>query len=138
MLNDIDAVPWGTLRHAFGEASDVPKWIRALASSDRNERQAALKELFACLLHQGTVYDATALAVPFLFELLSSSSTPDRNWVAFLVASIADGKGYLSGLTADEIRGRVRAGRSWASIRPRSSRCAASRRPRTSKCGLPT
>jgi hypothetical protein len=96
MLNDIDAVPWSTLRHAFGEASDVPKLIRALASSDREERQAALKELFACLLHQGTVYDATALAVPFLFELLSSSHTPERNWVAFLVASIADGKGYLS------------------------------------------
>lgn len=96
MLNDIDAVPWRTLRHAFGEASDVPRLIRSLAASDREERQTALKELFACLLHQGTVYEATALAVPFLFELLSSGNTPERNWIAFLVASIADGKGYLS------------------------------------------
>lgn len=96
MLNDIDAVPWRTLRHAFGEASEVPRLIRLLAAGDREQRQTALKELFACLLHQGTVYEATALAVPFLFELLSSSSTPERNWIAFLVASIADGKGYLS------------------------------------------
>lgn len=96
MLNDIDAVPWRTLRHAFGDAADVPRLIRALADADREARQSALKELFACLLHQGTVYEATALAVPFLFELLASSSTPERNWVAFLLASIADGKGYLS------------------------------------------
>jgi hypothetical protein len=96
MLNDIDAVPWRTLRHAFGEASDVPRLIRALYSRDREARQAALKELFACLLHQGTVYEASALAVPFLFELLASNDTPERNWIAFLVASIADGKGYLS------------------------------------------
>jgi hypothetical protein len=41
------------------------------------------------------VYEASALAVPFLFELLASSATPERNWIAFLVASIADGKGYL-------------------------------------------
>jgi hypothetical protein len=96
MLSDIDAVPWSTLRHAFGEASDVPRLIRALGSSDREERQAALKELFAYLLHQGTVYEASALALPFLFELLASSHTPERNWIAFLVASIADGKGYLN------------------------------------------
>ncbi len=95
MLKDLDAVPWATLRHAFGAATDVPRLIRALASADRQQRQTALKELFACLLHQGSVSEATALAVPFLFELLQSPTTPERNWLAFLLASIADGKGYL-------------------------------------------
>jgi hypothetical protein len=95
MLKDLDAVPWATLRHAFGDASEVPRLIRALASADREERQTALKELFACLLHQGSVSEATALAVPFVFELLQSSTTPERNWLAFLLASIANGKGYL-------------------------------------------
>ena len=95
MLKDLDAVPWATLRHAFGAATDVPRLIRALASADREQRQTALKELFACLLHQGSVSEATALAVPFLFELLQSPTTPERNWLAFLLASIADGKGYL-------------------------------------------
>lgn len=95
MLKDLDAVPWAILRHAFGAATDVPRLIRALAAADREARQTALKELFACLLHQGSVYEATALAVPFLFELLASPTTPERNWLAFLLASIADGKGYL-------------------------------------------
>ncbi len=107
MLKDLDAVPWPTLRHAFGDASDVPRLIRALASAEREERQTALKELFACLLHQGSVSEATALAVPFVFELLQSPNTPERNWLAFLLASIADGKGYLKIHTSlDEQRWR--------------------------------
>ena len=107
MLKDLDAVPWATLRHASGVASDVPRLIRALASLDREQRQTALKELFASLLHQGSVSEATALAVPFLFELLQSPTTPERNWLAFLLASIADGKGYLKIHTSlDEQRWR--------------------------------
>jgi HEAT repeat protein len=107
MLNDLDAVPWRAMRHALGAATDVPRLIRALVSADREERQTALKELFACLLHQGTVYEATALAVPFLFELLANPSTPERNWIAFLLASIANGQGYLKVHTSlDEQRWR--------------------------------
>jgi hypothetical protein len=107
MLKDLDAVPWATLRHAFGAATEVPHLIRALGIADREQRQTALKELFACLLHQGSVYEATALAVPFLFELLASPTTPERNWIAFLLASIADGKGYLKLHTSlDEQRWR--------------------------------
>jgi len=95
MLNDLDAVPWRALRHAFGDASDVPRLIRALSAPERDERQAALKALFGCLVHQGSVGEVTLRAVPFLFELLAEPSTPERNWLAFLLASIGDGTGYL-------------------------------------------
>ena len=95
MLDDLDAIPWRALRHAMGEATEVPRLIRALSSADRDARQTALKDLFACLLHQGTVYEATARAVPFLFRLLAEESTPDRSWLAFLLASIGDGQGSL-------------------------------------------
>lgn len=69
--------------------------LRELGSPNREVHQNALKELFACLLHQGTVSEATSLAVPFLFELLANPSTRDRNWIAFLLASIGVGKSYL-------------------------------------------
>jgi hypothetical protein len=95
MLSELETVPWPSLRHAFGDAALVPGLIRALRSASREERQTALKDLFACLLHQGAVYEATARAVPFLYELLADPATPERNWVAFLLASIADGQGYL-------------------------------------------
>jgi HEAT repeat protein len=100
MLDDLDAVPWQALRHAFGEASDVPRLVRALALPDRDERQSALKALFGCLVHQGSVGEVTLRAVPFLFELLAEPSTPERNWLAFLLASIGDGKGYLRAHTS--------------------------------------
>jgi len=100
MLDDLDAVPWQALRHAFGEASDVPRLVRALGGSDRNERQESLKALFGCLVHQGSVNEVTLRAVPFLFELLAEPSTPERNWLAFLLASIGDGKGYLRAHTS--------------------------------------
>jgi HEAT repeat protein len=100
MLDDLDAVPWQALRHAFGEASDVPRLVRALALPDRDERPAALKALFGCLVHQGSVGEVTLRAVPFLFELLAEPSTPERNWLAFLLASIGDGKGYLRAHTS--------------------------------------
>lgn len=102
MLNDLELVPWQSLRHAFGDAREVPRQLRELASSDRELRQTALKDLFACLLHQGSVYEATARAVPFLFELLADPATPERSWLAFLLASIAEGQGYLKAHTGLE------------------------------------
>jgi hypothetical protein len=100
MLEHLDSVPWAALRHAFGEASDVPRLLRALSAADQGERQASLKALFGCLVHQGSIGEVTLRAVPFLFELLAEPSTPERNWLAFLLASIGDGKGYLRAHTS--------------------------------------
>lgn len=100
MLEDLDSVPWRTLHHAFGEASDVPRLVRALSAPDPDERRGALKALFGCLVHQGSVGEVTLRAVPFLFELLADPKTPERNWLAFLLASIGDAKGYLRAHTS--------------------------------------
>lgn len=100
MLDDLEAVPWRALRHALGAATDVPGLIRALASNEQDERQAGLKQLFACLLHQGAIYEATPHALPFLFELLGEPAVADKSWLAFLIASIGDGQGYLSAHSA--------------------------------------
>jgi hypothetical protein len=96
MLDELDGVPWESLRHAFGPATNVPARLRALGSRDSDMRKDALKELFACLVYQGTVSEATEAAVPFLFELLADETTPERSWLAFLLASMGDAKGYLS------------------------------------------
>src|SRR5690349_20497174 len=70
MLEDLDRVDWSKLRHAYGEASAVPALIRALASPVSEYWEQALDDLRGCILHQGTVYEATLFAVPFLIELL--------------------------------------------------------------------
>ena len=95
MLDKLDQVDWKQLTHAYGAAEDVPALIRALMSQDKSKRAEAIYELFGNIWHQGTVYEATAYAVPFLIELLDSPNTPDRSSVACLLTSIADGSGYL-------------------------------------------
>jgi hypothetical protein len=74
MLEGLDDVPWGTFQHAYGPAEDVPGLLRRLASGDAE----ALWELYGNIWHQGTVYEATAHAVPFLIALASAAEVPNR------------------------------------------------------------
>jgi hypothetical protein len=92
LLNKLDDVPWSALTHAYGSAADVPALIRSLASSDDVERRDAHDELHTNIWHQGTVYEATIHALPFLVELLRDPSTPDRGALAELIASIITGE----------------------------------------------
>ena len=71
MLERLDEVPWDTLEHAYGAASDVPGLLRDLAAgTDRFD------VLFGNLYHQGTVYPATVPAVPFLVALAGGLEDP--------------------------------------------------------------
>ncbi|MEU4625706.1 hypothetical protein AB0G04_37750 [Actinoplanes sp. NPDC023801] len=89
MLNDLDAVDWSGLEHAYGAADDVPGLLRALAAGDRE----ALSSLYGNIWHQGTVYEATGHAVPFLVRILDLQSA-DPGDVLGLLASIAEGSSY--------------------------------------------
>lgn len=95
MLEGLDKVDWASLTHAYGEATDVPTLLRSLLSPDAKERERAVYDLFGNIWHQGTVYPATAAAVPFLYELLTAPGVPGKTDVAQLLACIADGVGYL-------------------------------------------
>ncbi|HYD48016.1 MAG TPA: HEAT repeat domain-containing protein, partial [Terriglobales bacterium] len=90
MFAELDAIQWNELNHAGGAATDVPDLLRALTSTDREIRDAALHELFGNLWHQGTVYPATAHAVPFLIEIANETTLADRANALFLLGSIAE------------------------------------------------
>lgn len=95
MLEGLDHVNWAELEHAYGSAEDVPDLIRDLASKARSKRERALETLWTHIIHQGTVYSATAHAVPFLLELLSSPKIPDKPELLTLVTALANGNSYL-------------------------------------------
>ena len=78
MLERLDEIDWYSLGHAYGDASDVPDMIRGLASKDDAEREQAWNELIGSVRHQGDVYDTTPVVVPFLIEILSDPSLPDK------------------------------------------------------------
>jgi len=91
MLEKLDTVPWEQLRHAYAPAVDVPDLIRLLAEGDEEEREQATGDLHGNIFHQGTRYEATPHAVPFLIELLSTDKQPDKDKIAYLLVSLAMG-----------------------------------------------
>jgi hypothetical protein len=91
MLEGLDHIDWSQLSHAYGDASDVPELIRGLAAGSAEVREKSLYELFGNIWHQGTVYEATAVAVPFLIELVEGASIPDRRKTLDLLQAISQG-----------------------------------------------
>lgn len=90
VLDGLDKIPWRQLQHAYGAAEDVPDLLRALAGSEQ-ESEDALGELFATIWHQGTVYEASSYAVPFLVELAVSPEVKRRGEILSLIGSLAEG-----------------------------------------------
>jgi HEAT repeat protein len=95
IFEDLQSIPWADLSHAYGKASDVPLQLKDLVSEEKEKRQKALYELCSSVCHQGTIYEVTSYVVPFLVRILRSHQTPDREFVAGLLAAIANGSGYF-------------------------------------------
>ncbi|MEU8774137.1 HEAT repeat domain-containing protein [Streptomyces sp. NPDC048606] len=68
----LDNHPWGAFSHAYGTAEDLPALLHALTGDDEEEAREALTELYGCVLHQGTVYPATAEVAPFLADIAAA------------------------------------------------------------------
>ena len=96
MLESLDTIHWSSLTHAHGVAADVPGMLRGLASENRNVRLEALSHLVETIWHQGTVFPASAAAVPFLGELLNHPDVQDKEYVVCLLCEIATGEGSLA------------------------------------------
>jgi hypothetical protein len=95
MLEGLDNIDWSKLSHAYGEANDVPDLLRALASKEEAKRLEAQNELYGNLWHQGTVYEASAYAVPFFIELLTSPNVKNKGFILSYLESLAGGSSYL-------------------------------------------
>lgn len=81
---------WNELRHAYGDATDIPQLLvqlRSLPANDRPEAEPYFS-LWSALCHQGDVYTASYAAVPHMMAAVRDA--PERApWTLFLmVASI--------------------------------------------------
>ncbi|MBB6037174.1 hypothetical protein [Phytomonospora endophytica] len=88
MLDTLDTVAWSSLSHAYGDAADVPDLIRRLRTPANEE---ALHALYGNIYHQGTTYEATGPAVPFLLEVLADEDSPGRDHLCGLLAHVSIG-----------------------------------------------
>jgi hypothetical protein len=93
-LNELDRVDWSTLNHAFGQGvtaggigGDVPGSLALLA----DDPLTALNDGLWCnICHQGTVYEATAYAIPFVAAVAAGDVPSD------LRAQLTDLLGYIA------------------------------------------
>lgn len=69
----LDAIDWPSLSDAYGPAHRVPLFLRDAASDDEAVRGAAFDGLFSHVWHQGTTYEVTATAVPFIAALAAGA-----------------------------------------------------------------
>ncbi|MFD7014786.1 hypothetical protein [Streptomyces sp. NPDC059928] len=68
-LDGLDSHPWSAFSHAYVSADDLPDLLRALVGADAAAADEALSQLYGGVLHQGTVYAASAESVPFLARI---------------------------------------------------------------------
>lgn len=94
MLDSLDDIKWAKLTHAYGSAADVPDLIRQLLSEDGETLEETFEGLFSNIWHQGTVYEASAYAVPFLIELTQAETVLMRDGILSLLSCIASGRSY--------------------------------------------
>jgi|GEM_PF-1874592 len=91
MLEGLDAINWSELHHAYGSAADVPGQIRSLTSSDTAVFDHAIWAMFGNIYHQGSRWEASPYAIPFLCELVNNKSIQKRDEILNLVLHIGLG-----------------------------------------------
>jgi hypothetical protein len=88
MLDSLDRIPWSTLEHAYGDAGDIPNLIRALVSSDLDQREWAQEMLDMGPFHQGSLYSCTPFVVRVLLQLVQEKDVADPSWILQYVARV--------------------------------------------------
>ena len=76
---------WSELRHAYGNASDIPELLRRLRELPTSEGEAEpWFTLWSALAHQGDVYSASFAAVPHVIAALATApSEADESFFQF-------------------------------------------------------
>lgn len=100
-LAELYRVPWEVLAHAYGTGPcgpgldfDVAAALRSLGDDDALDEAA--DALFSNICHQGTIYEATAYAVPFLAALVADAGLAAHRIAVLgtLLGSIAVASSY--------------------------------------------
>lgn len=66
---------WAALEHAYADAADLPRELVGLLSGDPEVAGNVLATLDAAVLHQGTIYSATAPAALYVAAVISDPRT---------------------------------------------------------------
>ncbi|SNX66008.1 hypothetical protein SAMN06272735_7851 [Streptomyces sp. TLI_55] len=92
-LRDVGLVPWGDIEDSTGSAAAIPYLLAAIASGDEAAARDALDRLrYRICRHGFVVGQATAVTVPFLWDLVRRPQTTCRAQILRLLRNIADAR----------------------------------------------
>ncbi|WP_329331557.1 hypothetical protein OG866_02200 [Streptomyces sp. NBC_00663] len=92
-LRDVGLVPWGDIEDSTGSAAAIPYLLAAIASGDAAAAHDALGRLRHRICRNGFVVgQATAVTVPFLWDLARRPQTTCRAQILRLLRNIADAR----------------------------------------------
>ena len=74
--------PWSEVHDAYREASLTPYYIEGLASDNQGDQQFATYGLYAATTHQGSVYETSGMAIPFLVDMILHAKKEDLEVIA--------------------------------------------------------
>ncbi|MFC4312419.1 hypothetical protein ACFPN2_25270 [Steroidobacter flavus] len=72
-LAALEGTDWTRLHHAYGRATDTPDHLRALLGENSEARKEALEHLWTAIIHQGTLFPATAPVARVIAGLLTDA-----------------------------------------------------------------
>ena len=99
-LNGLDSIPWETLECAYGEGWRVPAILRRLAADAPEDVEHGWEEINEQILwHQGTVYPATAAAVPFIVRIAALPKVHRRPRLISYLAQLSLGGDPAGGIS---------------------------------------
>jgi hypothetical protein len=75
MLKEINAINWENYEDAYGQAQEIPHLLTNLI---KNEDKSWF-DIWSHLCHQGTVYSATFIAMPFIVDLFEKTIMQSKN-----------------------------------------------------------
>src|SRR5262249_14454134 len=76
-------VDWGRVTHAYGWARDVPTILHNMIATNQATRDRGWDGFWGSINHQGSFYDATVAAIPFLVEAVANPRTPKRSQILY-------------------------------------------------------
>jgi HEAT repeat protein len=86
----------------------MPHLLRSFLSPVPEIREWAIDEISSAVFHSGTVYPASLVVIPFLFELLEDEEVQDKEHVVCLLTAMAGCCPYLqTNVTSAQERGQI-------------------------------
>jgi len=112
LLQGVHEIAWNSLKAAYGSAEFVPPLLHQLAADRAADVDRAWAELNQqALWHQGTVYPATAAAIPFLARIAAAPTSLRRpRLISYLaLLSLGGDEPYSDVGSATAARSSIRA-----------------------------